>query len=166
MALEAIGNARESGRAVFVASPERLEGLPPLLRLPCARFILLLAYDHELAPARLEEILGELLDRGCVYLCAWGPACEHVHAIMDDVALERELRGGPKQTIMTTWHIDEQLSEAVDFALRHARPDDALAQGCDAIVLAAVDNSDWAQALRNAADSSLRRSSNNRWRGP
>ena len=70
---------------------------------------------------------------------------------MDDVVLESELKGGPKQTIMTTWHTDELLSEAVDFALRHAHPDDALAHGCGAIVLAAVDNSEWAKALRNAA---------------
>ena len=152
LALNAIGNARESGCAVFVASPERLEDLPSLVSPPCARFVLLLAHDNERTPARLEEVLGELLDRGCVYLCAWGPGCEHVHDTMDDVVLERELKGGPKQTIMTTWHSDEALSEAVDFALRHARPVDALAHDSAAIVLAAVGNPAWAKALRNAAE--------------
>jgi hypothetical protein len=151
----AIGNARESGRAVFVAESHRIEELPALISIPCRRFVLLLAYDHGGVPARLTAALGELLDRGCVYLCAWGPGCRHVEDTMDDVSLERDLESGVDQTIMTTSHHGVRLEEAVDFALQYALPDDALAQGCDAIVLAAVDNSEWADVLRNAAQQYL-----------
>jgi len=89
-----------------------------------------------------------VLDRGCVYLCVWGHGCEHVHDTMDDIVLERELNGGPEQTIMSTWHDKQSLEEAVDFALLHAVPDDALLQGCDAIVLAAVGDAESVEALR------------------
>lgn len=148
MPLAPIGYARETGRLVFIAETDRIEDLPERISLPSSRFVLLLSYAHQDTPARLAETLGKLLDAGCVYLCAWGACCEYVHDIMDDVVLERELEGGPEQTIMTSWRADEPLLEAVDFALRHAQPDGALARGCDAIVLAAVGNSEWAQELR------------------
>jgi hypothetical protein len=70
---------------------------------------------------------------------------------MDDIVLERELKGGPEQTIMTTWHDKQSLEEAVDFALGHAVPDDALVQGCDAVVLAAVGDAESLEALRGMA---------------
>jgi hypothetical protein len=95
----AIGHARESGRAVFLAESQRIEELPGLISLPCARFVLLLAYDHGGPPARLTTALGELLDRGCVYLCAWGPGCSHVEDTMDDVALERDLEAGTARSM-------------------------------------------------------------------
>jgi hypothetical protein len=149
LTLVPVGYARESGRVVFITEADRIEDLPEHISLPYPRFVLLLAYAHRDVPPHLAQALGKLLDTGCVYLCAWGPGCEYVHDIMDDVVLDRELKGGPEQTIVTTWHADEPLQEAIDFALRHAEPADALAQGCDAIVLAAVGDSQWAQALRN-----------------
>lgn len=154
--LVAIGHARDSGRAVYVAQSDGIEQLPQLISLPCTRFLLLLAYALGRKPARLGDALGELLDGGCVYLCAWGPGCEHVHDAMDDIILERQLEGGPEETIMTTWHDDEPLDEALFFTLCCAFPDDALAIGCDAIVLAAVGNSTWAEQLRNGAPQYLR----------
>jgi hypothetical protein len=77
---------------------------------------------------------------------------------MDEVVLERELKSGHERTIMTTWHHGVPLEEAVDFALRHATPDDALSQGCEAVVLAAVGDAGWTQARGTA---SRERSSNN-----
>ena len=155
MTLALLGNARDSGRAVFITAADRIEDLPQRISVPCSRFVLLLAYEHGDTPAHLADTLGKLLDAGCVYLCAWGPGCEHVHDTMDDIVLERELEGGPEQTIMTTWHANELLADTVDFTLQWARPDDALAQGCDAIVLAAVGNPVWATELRNAAQQYL-----------
>jgi hypothetical protein len=149
--LTAIGHLRDSGRAVFVAETDRIEELPKLISLPCSRFVLLLAYAHGREPARLTEAMRFLLDGGCVYLCAWGPGCEHVHDTMDDAVLGWELAGGPEQVIMTTWHDGVPLGEALHFALGHAVPHDALVHGCDAVVLAAVRNSEWAEDLRRLA---------------
>ena len=151
-----IGYARETGRVVFIAETDRIDGLPERISIPSSRFVLLLSYGRRDTPAHLAKTLGKLLDAGCVYLCAWGACCEYVHDIMDDVVLERELKGGPEQTIMTSWHADVPMEEAVDFALRHAQPAGALAQGCDAIVLAAVGNSEWAQELRELTPPLLR----------
>jgi hypothetical protein len=147
----ALGHARDSGRSVFVAQSDRIEELPRIISVPCARFLLLLAYNHGRTPTGLVDALGALLDRGCVYLCVWGHGCEHVHDTMDDIVLERELKGGPEQTIMTTWHDKQSLEEALDFALRHAVPDGALVQGCDAIVLAAVGGAESLEAVRGMA---------------
>jgi hypothetical protein len=65
LTLTAIGRARDSGRAVFVAEVDRIEDLPQLLDLPCPRFVLLFAAAHGRSP---DDTLGQLLDRGCVYL--------------------------------------------------------------------------------------------------
>jgi hypothetical protein len=155
LTLTALGHLRDSSRAVFVAESTCIEDLPQIISLSCSRFVLLLAYDHTKTPARLVQTLGRLLDQGCVYLCTWGPGCEHVHDTMDEVVLERELQRGDDETITTTWHHGVPLEEAVDFALRHAMPDDALSQGCDAVVLAAVGDAGWAQALPNMAQPHL-----------
>ncbi len=70
---------------------------------------------------------------------------------MDEIALEQELESGQQRVIMTTWHADESLDEATTFALEFAVPDTAEAVGCEAVVLAAVGNPAWAQALKGIA---------------
>ena len=43
--MEYIGLAPEHGKAVFLVSTADVAELPEELKLPCARFVLLLAYD-------------------------------------------------------------------------------------------------------------------------
>jgi hypothetical protein len=147
----ALGTARRSGRLVFLAEAEQLEQLPRLISLPCPRFLLLLAYDEDRTAIRLSTTLGELLAAGCVYFCAWGRGCEHVHDTMDDVVLAKALSGRRGLNVITTWHAGEPLEETVAFALDRAMPDEAHAAGCDAIVLAAVNAPGWAAMFRGAA---------------
>ncbi len=158
MGLDWIGRQVFSGnRDVFVVSVANLEHLPSQLAgLPCSRFVLLLAQDANANRTHLDPVLEQLLDRGCVYLCAWGPGCELVHDVMDETVVMRKVDGGPEQTIMTTWHSRDSLAEATDFALQLARPDDALADGCNATVLAVVGNNQWLTEVRAAAREIIR----------
>ena len=62
-----------------------------------------------------------------------------MHDLVDEVLVVKELdASGEGGTVMTTWHADEPLAEAVEFALRSAEPDIGLAEGCEATVLIAV----------------------------
>jgi hypothetical protein len=141
---------------VFLAETQSLEQLPRLISLPCPRFLLLLAYDEDRTAIRLSATLGELVTAGCVYLCAWGRGCEHVHDTMDDVVLAQTLSGRRALNIITTWHAGEPLEETVAFALNRAVPDEAHASGCEAVVLAAINAPGWAAAFRGAAARHLR----------
>jgi len=61
------------------------------------------------------------LKSGMVYFCAWGPDCERFHGIVDEVVVEDDIGErlffgkNRSDTIMTTWHDDEPLNEALDF---------------------------------------------------
>ena len=151
MTCTAIGHERDSGRAVFLAQSERIEELAGLISVPCRRFVLLLAQARAEAhtPAHLTGTMERLLDGGCVYLCTWGSV--QAHDAMDLVVLERELKDAPEKNVVTTWHFAVPLAEAVEFALRRAQPDEALSLGWEAIVLAAVGDAGWAEAVRAAA---------------
>ena len=52
---------------------------------------------------------------GCAYFAAWGPGCERLHDIMDEVALG-DTPYKNFRCVMTTWH-HEPLDEALDFFL-------------------------------------------------
>jgi hypothetical protein len=68
------------------------------------------------------------LTNGMVYLCAWGAGCERFHDLVDEIVVADDigerLYAGPKDqdTIMTTWHENETLEEALDFFVRWSLP--------------------------------------------
>src|SRR3954467_9205564 len=99
--------------------------MPPVVSLPTPRFVCLLAWDARAATVEeISAIARRLLDAGAVYICSWGPGCECVHDIID----EEEVGDGSHTTnsaVMTTWHADEPLADALDFVLTHTIPDDA-----------------------------------------
>lgn len=89
--------------------------------LPSPHFACLLASDARGAPDTLLLALADhLLERGLAYFCAWGPDCERVHDLVDQAAMLREVRKGQDYPIITTWHADEPLDEALWFLLNVA----------------------------------------------
>lgn len=55
-------------------------------------------------------------DQGLDYLCTWGPDCARLHDVMDENLVEYELAGQPAPFfVMTTWHPDESLDDALFF---------------------------------------------------
>jgi hypothetical protein len=60
--------------------------------------------------------IERMLDSGLAYFCAWGPDCERVHDIADEVLLRRRPEANYDTDVMTTWHDDESLADAAWFA--------------------------------------------------
>jgi hypothetical protein len=81
-------------------------------------------------------------------VCAWGPDCERVHDIVDE---ERDARNpnGPG-VVMTTWHEDESLTEALWFVLAATTPDDVHVDAGGATVGVSIGSSAWADEMRDA----------------
>jgi len=64
--------------------------------------------------------------------------------IADDMA-EKQFSGpNSADVVMTTWHADETLEEALDFLATSAVPTDGFAPDSDFRLVVCVGNSDWA----------------------
>ncbi len=92
-----------------------------------------------------------LLDSGLVYACVWGPGCELVHDIID----EEIVGGGPivpryAIEIMTTWHDDTPLDDALRFWLSLAKPSDVFIESCRSSLVLVFGNPEWSARARQA----------------
>ncbi len=117
--------------------------------LPSPHFACLLAGDARGSPdALLLAIADHLLERGLAYFCAWGPDCEQVHDLVDQAVVLREVREGRDYPVVTTWHADELLDEALWFLLNVAQPDPTLAQTCQSWVGITVANALWTTQMQ------------------
>jgi hypothetical protein len=81
----------------------------------------------------VSEFVLAALQQGMVYCCVWGPGCEGFHDIIDDIVVEdglserRVVGATPNDVIMTTWHANESLEEALEFfKLQHCPQRDLL----------------------------------------
>jgi hypothetical protein len=114
---------------------------------PC--FGLLLAMDAQsMASDQIGELAEKIMDKGLAYLCAWGPDCERVHDIFDEIEVQRDLKGQNANVIMTTWHSDESLEESLWFFVNSAFPDLAYEPRCKDWIVAPIGNNEWEQSIR------------------
>jgi hypothetical protein len=148
---------RHEGRDVLLLRIATAHAWPAALRLPSPRFVMLLTWDARSASAEeIGQLADKALDHGLAYLCAWGPDCERVHDVFDEVCVERDLNGSTGASVMTTWHDDEPLEAAARFAIRLAVPDPELKAGCDTVFAVCIGDGALAQqldrALRAASD--------------
>jgi hypothetical protein len=103
------------------------------------KFICFLAWDasQETVEA-ISHVAEKLLNSGCVYFCAWGNDCERVHDITDEVCVSLYPSEDDESVIMTTWHKDESLDEALWFFLRCTWPDDHYFDICNSVVAISI----------------------------
>ncbi len=108
-------------------------------------FAVFLAWDAtSVATEEISRLATLLHNRGLAYLCAFGPGCERVHDIFDEVEVELEGARPSDSVIMTTWHDDERLEEALWFFVYCSFPDAAYEATCDTGIVVTIGNSQWA----------------------
>ena len=124
---------------------------PPGLKVPSRRFRLLVAADvNHVSNNILYEFAQDALSNGLVYFCSWGSDCERFHDIVDEVIAADELgqrRFAPptaEDVVMTTWHDNDSLEEALDFFGRCALPTDGYIEDSSFRVVMCLANRDWA----------------------
>jgi hypothetical protein len=119
--------------------------------LSSRRFTCFCALDIEAVPSTaLSKFCSRLIELGCAYFCAWGPGCERVHDAMDEQAMGDDPPKTDVGCVMTTWHADESLEEALWFFLNCTVPDEDYApNGCDTAVIFSVGRSDWSAAIES-----------------
>ena len=122
----------------FIAAPD-FAALPNSFSFPSQHFVALLVADTtQIAAETLGSFSRALLASGCSFFCALGPGCERAHDLFDQECL------CTPAVIMTTWHDDEPLDEAIWYFLRTSFPDDAYWHTSGSAVAIVVGNADWA----------------------
>jgi hypothetical protein len=115
------------------------------------------ALDAKRLPAgELGEFCSRLLQDGCAYLCAWGPGCARVHDIMDEQIVGDNPPDSCVGRVMTTWHAEESLPDALSFFLNSTQPDESYApEGCEVALIISLAASDWNAAIEQYASDEM-----------
>jgi hypothetical protein len=124
---------------------------PTSLRSSSGRFRLFVAADiHDIGTDVVSEFASSALSSGMVYFCAWGRDCEQFHDIVDAIVVKDQINErrfvGPNanDTVMTTWHEDESLEEALDFFIACAVPTEGFVLDSSFRLVICVGNAEWA----------------------
>ena len=144
--IERVGRDKINDRHLFLAQPPELDAWPDELPEVDGEFIAFVAVDATgFGRDELERFARKLLRQHAAYFCVWGPDCERVHDVFDEV---RD-RDAPAP-VTTTWHADDTLDQAVWFALYTACPHDQFIETCTATVFVVVGSNEWAEQVRRA----------------
>jgi hypothetical protein len=149
--IESFGRDRINKRQLLLAPVPDLDSWPVDLPEVEGEFVAFVAVDASGLPDPiLESFARKLLSQHAAYVCIWGPDCERVHDVVDAVR-DRDHPGGEDDAVvMTTWHADDTLDQALWFALYTACPHDQLIETCGATVCIVVGRKDWAGDIRAA----------------
>ena len=143
--LIAYKNQAPFDRKVFSLSIPNLESFPSHLELPSQHFVLFLACDAKgIDIDIIWNFANLMIAKRVAYLCAWGEDCERVHDIFDEALVLREIEENQTYPhVMTSWHTDDSLDEALRFMLYSAYPDDELTNTCGVVLVVSVANEEW-----------------------
>lgn len=148
-------NQSSSGREILTLFIPKFEFFPPTVAFPNSRLVCLLVCDATQTPdSVITDLAALLVEKGLVYLCAWGPDCSRVHDLFDLTIVKHELEKEVELAVMTTWHADESLDDALWFMLNCAyHPDDTGDEAWACRVIIIVGNPDWVEQIhRGLAD--------------
>ncbi len=129
-----------------------IEEVPDKLRLPSRYFACLLAWNAtEVSADEIRSVGQKLIDQGAAYFCLWGPDCERVHDLIDEVeAVREQANPDDESVIMTNWHDDQPLSETIWFTLYCTLPDDPYIDDFKSTLAISIGSSEWAAQIRAA----------------
>jgi hypothetical protein len=138
-------------KSLHLCSSESIADLATVVCTTSQHFGLLIAFDARgVEWEAIESVAEKLIGKGLVYLCAWGPDCERVHDAFDDASVELNAEATVDDVIMTTWHSNEGLTEALWFFVNSAYPTRSYEHSCSDWVIAIIGNPQWEQIVRGA----------------
>jgi hypothetical protein len=89
----------------------------------------------------------KLLSQGLACLCTWGPDCERVHDLFDIAAREINSQLSGDDVIMTSWHSDESMGEALWYFVNAAFVTEKFEKTCKDWIIAPISNLEWEQQI-------------------
>jgi hypothetical protein len=120
------------------------------LSYPSNHFVLLLAADYDNVPSEeITKIAKQLIDKGLAYICTWGPSCEKAHDAFDLANVLWEEKKGKELHVMSTWHSEEPIEEAIWFALFCAFVDEEICEQTSTIFVN-IENPQWQKIIERS----------------
>lgn len=155
MIIERINSKDKFGRDILFISTECIEDFD-LNKLPALSkyFTLFIANNIELDEDKYFEKAKELIKSGLAYMCAWGKGCSMLDDIFDDASVRMEIEGeketdDDENVIMTTWHEDETLKNALEFFLMNTSPTAKYFDECKTAIVLKIGDSSETKHLRD-----------------
>src|SRR6266545_3152384 len=143
---ELVGRSTAPTRDLYFAQLQDVGEWPEQIDEPTPHFVVLAMDARAVESDRIASFANRLIAQGMVYLCAWGPACERVHDIFDEVDIERGSTGDA--FLMTTWHEVEELDDALWFALFATNPGEDYIDTCRAVLAVVIDHPEWGEQVK------------------
>ncbi|HMD09597.1 MAG TPA: hypothetical protein VKH63_18850 [Candidatus Acidoferrum sp.] len=137
-------------RVFYLCPTDSKENLGEKITLSNADFGLFVAMNaNGVADERILQGAKLLLSKGLACLCTWGPDCERVHDRFDVAArgINSELSGD--DVIMTTWHADETIEEALWFFVHAALVTKKFDKTCKDWIIAPISSPELEQLIRS-----------------
>lgn len=136
---ERLSDGAFSGRYLYLLDLATANDLPDIVNVSATHFVCFLAWDSEdRSVETISRVAGILLDAGCIYFCSWGRGCERVHDIIDEVCVNPDSSRDDGASIMTTWHAEDSLDDALWFFLNTANPDEQYSERCNAALAVSI----------------------------
>lgn len=147
--LEKFGKHPVTGRTMYLLELDSLEDWPEELGMKSPHFVLFLACDaRDIDDDDLAAFAGAALGQGMVYLSVWGEDAERVHDVFDETDADVNPDSTADSVVLSEWHEDEPLAEALRFAVATASPAHDHESTCRATLCVSVGNPDWAERMR------------------
>ncbi len=147
--LQFVGHNFVFNRDVFLTVLDQLEG-DIQMSSAVGQFACLCVLDgRKIDDSCIRKFCRAVIGLGCAYLSCWGPDCERIQDLMDSEFEGTRPLEAQVGCVMTTWHAEESLEEAVDFFLTSTYPDEDYAPaGCTWGWAIAVGKDRWASELK------------------
>jgi len=112
-------------------------------------FLALVVVREDVSIQWRSSVSNWLVTEGCLFMCAWGLDCTLWDDSVDYANMEQFSYGEIPEDrfVMTTWHHNEPLEEAIWFAKHSARHDAAVLDAVLIIDVSRIDHSDEMLAL-------------------
>lgn len=157
MSIEHVGFDPDNERQLYVVEVANPEDLPRTFNFAGKFSTMLVVWDATAVPADvIRRCARQLIDAGGVYFCTWGPDCERVHDLIDQEWVGDGFTPATDPTLMTTWHENYSLADAIWFAMHVALPIDLYFEECRSVVVICIGCPHWAAEIRSAFSDSKR----------
>ncbi len=153
--MELIERGRDhlSDRRLFTLALSSPSEMPERIEVPSKHFVCLVAWDSRNASVHeIVRLITPLLESGASYFVCWGPDCERVHDVIDETLTgpDSPIVEPDDSCIMTTWHAQEPLEEALFFLLTSASPDAHYEKLTQAVIGVSIGSDVWATEIASA----------------
>jgi len=150
---------KEPAKDLYFSVVETLESAVRELQPSSRYFGLFIAVDAlQIKSERILALAEALIPKGLACLCAWGPDCERVHDCFDEIEVATNIESTDDNVVMTTWHDDETLSEALWYFVNSAFAVEKYRADCKDWLTIVIGNPAWETEARAALAAIIRES--------